>query len=113
MTEVTRMSYPSWALACLMTATLWFVPQSAFAQCTRDVDCKGERICENGQCVDPQTRTAPGPPSTGHVNIAGVWRHSSGSETLTFTPLGGNRYQVVEEGFAHIRGTATVNGNHV
>ena len=29
------------------------VHHSSFGQCGNDNDCKGNRICENGQCVDP------------------------------------------------------------
>ncbi|MNH19652.1 hypothetical protein D3C76_228630 [compost metagenome] len=28
------------------------------AQCAKDTDCKGERICESGQCTSPSTPTA-------------------------------------------------------
>lgn len=28
-------------------------PVAARAQCTKDTDCKGERICEAGSCVNP------------------------------------------------------------
>ena len=28
---------------------------AAFAQCTKDTDCKGERVCEKGVCVAPTT----------------------------------------------------------
>ena len=40
------------------------------AQCAKDTDCKGDRICESGQCVSPNTKPAlaanPKPP----VNLA-------------------------------------------
>lgn len=28
-------------------------PESIQAGCTKDTDCKGDRICESGQCTDP------------------------------------------------------------
>jgi hypothetical protein len=34
---------------------------SVFAQCSKDTDCKGDRICVKGACVEP-TPTAPTPP---------------------------------------------------
>ena len=37
--------------------TLALAP-TAHAQCTKDVECKGDRICEAGTCVAPGTRTA-------------------------------------------------------
>jgi hypothetical protein len=33
----------------------------ASGQCTRDTDCKGNRICQNGQCVEPQASPSPQP----------------------------------------------------
>jgi hypothetical protein len=41
------------------------VGQSALAQCKRDIDCKGTRVCSGGQCVDqaapPAAAPAPAP----------------------------------------------------
>jgi hypothetical protein len=34
------------------------VPGSARAQCAKDVDCKGDRICSKGMCVDPNAASA-------------------------------------------------------
>lgn len=34
----------------------------AQAQCSKDIDCKGERVCEAGQCVDPKPMEALPPP---------------------------------------------------
>lgn len=31
---------------------------TAFAQCSKDVDCKGERICVEGACVNPTEKEA-------------------------------------------------------
>lgn len=41
-------------------------PSITYAQCTKDTDCKGDRICEKGICTAPpatsfQTRNAPSP----------------------------------------------------
>jgi hypothetical protein len=30
----------------------------AFAQCAKDTDCKGDRVCVNGTCTDPSTKPA-------------------------------------------------------
>lgn len=38
-------------LLSALSATIFST--SAQAQCTRDTDCKGERICQSGSCVDP------------------------------------------------------------
>lgn len=42
----------------------------AAAQCTKDTDCKGNRVCQNGECVDPGPGPAPAPapaPASGYV----------------------------------------------
>src|SRR5688572_28936714 len=33
----------------------------AHAQCTKDTDCKGERVCTGGACVSPPPEAAPRP----------------------------------------------------
>lgn len=42
----------------LCTLFLLIVPAVANAQCTKDTDCKGERVCVDGKCQDP---SAPPP----------------------------------------------------
>ncbi len=39
------------------------VAHTASAQCTKDTDCKGDRICQNGVCVDPGSAATPAAPS--------------------------------------------------
>ena len=34
-------------------ALVLFVTSVSHAQCTMDNDCKGDRVCEQGQCVAP------------------------------------------------------------
>ncbi|MGC4121091.1 MAG: hypothetical protein QM765_42240 [Myxococcales bacterium] len=41
-----------------LAAAAAFASGSARAQCTKDVDCKGDRVCENGRCVDGRPRAA-------------------------------------------------------
>jgi hypothetical protein len=36
----------------------------SFAQCTKDLDCKGDRVCEEGQCVAPKVAPQAPPAST-------------------------------------------------
>ena len=36
----------------------------AASQCTADTDCKGDRVCNNGKCVEPQPATPPAPKAT-------------------------------------------------
>ena len=35
--------------------------------CGKDIECKGERICVQRQCVDPETR--PPPPPEEHASL--------------------------------------------
>lgn len=37
---------------------------NAEAQCSRDIECKGDRICVNGNCVDPTTSAGPASAAT-------------------------------------------------
>jgi hypothetical protein len=50
-------------VAVVTAYVVLMAPFWAHAQCKADVDCKGDRICENGQCVDPRTKKADPPPS--------------------------------------------------
>ena len=34
-------------------------PESAEPGCTKDIDCKGDRICQSRTCVDPKPATTP------------------------------------------------------
>lgn len=55
---------------CLSLILLLATPAITYAQCSKDTDCKGDRICEKGVCTappitPPQTRnTAPPPQAT-------------------------------------------------
>jgi hypothetical protein len=51
-------------LSVLAAVGVLFVSQRAFAECTMDTDCKGDRICEQGVCVSPTNATpAPAAPA--------------------------------------------------
>jgi len=54
------------ALALIIIATVALQGAAASAQCTKDTDCKGNRICQNGECVAP----APAPPPPSGYNPA-------------------------------------------
>lgn len=41
----------------VVALTLALTP-GAFAQCSKDTDCKGDRVCVNGTCTDPSTKPA-------------------------------------------------------
>jgi hypothetical protein len=65
--DVGRICVGAAVLGCSM-----FVGKIALAQCQRDTDCKGARVCVSGQCVDqpapapaPQPGYAPPPPGYG------------------------------------------------
>lgn len=46
----------------LLAASALAGPGAAYAQCTKDTECKGDRVCERGACVSPAERTQPPPP---------------------------------------------------
>lgn len=45
----------------MIVTLISFCALQAGGQCTKDTDCKGTRICQNGQCVEPQI--SPQPPA--------------------------------------------------
>ena len=49
------------AIAFALGASLFFVSAVACAQCSKDTDCKGDRICRDGQCLTPAAAPAPAP----------------------------------------------------
>jgi hypothetical protein len=67
----------TWAITLL---AILIIPLSTSGQCTRDIDCKGDRICVDGECVSPDEgggspETTPaakknaGPMGKGYVNF--------------------------------------------
>lgn len=49
---------------------------SAFAQCTKDTDCKGDRVCVNGTCSDPSTKPArPAEPEASLPDLTTIRSH--------------------------------------
>jgi len=49
------------SVSCVLVLTIVAYSQISAAQCATDTDCKGERVCENGQCVMPPPPPAPAP----------------------------------------------------
>jgi hypothetical protein len=49
-----------WVL--LLSLGTLLVSGGARAQCTKDTDCKGERLCESGKCVEPPVAASPASP---------------------------------------------------
>src|SRR5438128_203330 len=54
-------------LRVLLAASALAAPGAAYADCTKDTDCKGDRICERGACVSPSERAQPPPPQPEYV----------------------------------------------
>ena len=50
-----------WTL--LSGVTVLLVSSLAQAQCSKDTDCKGSRVCEAGKCTSPATALPPAPPA--------------------------------------------------
>ncbi|HEY8091100.1 MAG TPA: hypothetical protein VIF09_24725 [Polyangiaceae bacterium] len=66
-----RWSGPPSGAALGFVAALVVSP--AHADCTKDIECKGDRVCEEGRCVSPPLLPTPPPPPvarTAHVDDA-------------------------------------------
>jgi hypothetical protein len=65
--ELTMKNRASIAPTFLATAALGslLLSPSANAQCTKDTDCKGDRVCNQGQCVDMLPPALPAAPLGG------------------------------------------------
>src|SRR6185436_19383962 len=90
-------------LRVLVAVLILAVPGVALAQCTRDTDCKGDRVCERGNCITPAERaapprpeyTAPPPPPPVQTPIArppparreGSWEATSRKHVLSYNVL--------------------------
>jgi len=56
------------ALAALVISVFLSSTGPAFGQCTKDTDCKGNRICVKGSCIDPGPSANAPQPSDQHKN---------------------------------------------
>jgi hypothetical protein len=65
-----------WTL--LSGASVLLVCGLANAQCTKDTDCKGDRVCEAGKCASPQL--PPAPPAPPGSDTPGATAPASGAE---------------------------------
>jgi len=43
-----------WFFISIIVGSTLFFSVEALAQCTKDTDCKGDRICKDGACADPK-----------------------------------------------------------
>ncbi len=59
-----------------------FAQPPKLAQCAKDTDCKGDRICENGTCTNPQTAN----PGSVTSNSAPVTQQSNTKLSQIFSP---------------------------
>lgn len=46
-------------IAIIVLIIAVFVNHQLFAQCTKDTDCKGDRVCIDGECVEPGEKIEP------------------------------------------------------
>lgn len=58
------------AISCTIALAVTAIARPGAAQCKTDVDCKGDRICENGQCVTPAAPVAPAPVAPAPATVA-------------------------------------------
>jgi hypothetical protein len=91
-------------LTAITTFFVLLFSTGAYADCTKDIDCKGNRICEKGICVDPgQTKPSPefiagkkrNKERESVQNLAGTWRDSSGWYRYTIT-VNENTIEIVQ-----------------
>jgi hypothetical protein len=67
-----------------------FTMQTAFGQCTKDVDCKGDRVCVNGECVEPvKSTTGPASGSSETLDNSGSagWAFGAAIAGYACTPI--------------------------
>ena len=57
-------------ISCTIALAVTAIARPGAAQCKTDIDCKGDRICENGQCVTPAAPVAPAPVAPAPVAAA-------------------------------------------
>ncbi len=62
MTNVSRMSFR--LAGILVGSACWSFAATTQAQCSKDTDCKGERVCEQGSCVSLPAPSAVAQPAT-------------------------------------------------
>jgi len=91
-------------LTAITTFFVLLFSMGAHADCTKDIDCKGNRICEKGICVNPgQTKPSPefiaekkrNKERESVQNLAGTWRDSSGLFRYTIT-VNENTIEIVQ-----------------
>lgn len=91
-------------LTAIATFFVLLFSTGTHADCTKDIDCKGNRICEKGICINPgQTETSPeftaekkrNKERESVQNLAGTWRDSSGSYRYTIT-VNENTIEIVQ-----------------
>lgn len=49
----------NWGMRLLLVLVLVLFAWPAYAQCTKDIECKGDRVCTLGQCVEPGAVVVP------------------------------------------------------
>ena len=74
-------------VAVLTAVTAMMFSLGAFAQCSTDIECKGDRICVSGECVSPQAPPAPtlGASETQQNNITDPSIHSYQNSPPAYT----------------------------
>ncbi len=58
------------SLFVAVVGALLCVSEAARAECTKDVDCKGDRVCEGGECKDPAALPPPPAPPVAAPAVA-------------------------------------------
>jgi hypothetical protein len=89
-------------LVTLLVAT--FSPALARAQCTKDTDCKGDRICVDGACASPAASPAPA-----RERAAPATRRQEGGERRLLIEVDAN----LQRGLEAVGGSLRVYSTHL
>ena len=69
--------------------------EPAFSQCGKDADCKGDRICESGQCMAPSNLgSTPSPAEPVHSSLSTDATTCTNAERLIFSCTTTNKKKV-------------------
>jgi hypothetical protein len=75
---MSRLHHRALAGAALGVSLLGFADRAS-AQCTKDIECKGDRICSDGACVDPSPAPPPLPPSASGAGVTQAEKPPAGA----------------------------------
>ena len=85
-----------WVWACLLATSGVLVSGMALAECTKDIECKGDRVCTDGVCAPP---TAAPPPPTPAPQTAPAPQPAAPTTTVAPTPAPTHALAAAPQGY--------------